>query len=100
MAGQLVAPVLEGRVGRVHAGSSVPRIARLDPAVAIARAAVVVGVVVAAIVLWDAVVVMVVSRRRGWECNGAADPHQGESNCDSCLGSSEHLCLLSLVVFM
>jgi hypothetical protein len=56
---------------------------RLDPAVAIARAAVVVGVVIPAVVLGDAVVVMVVSRHRGGHRRAGDDPKDGEGRCDS-----------------
>jgi hypothetical protein len=58
-------------------------ITRLDSAVAIARPAVVVGIVVTAVVLRDAVVMVVVSRHRGWQRNGAADPKHGEADRDA-----------------
>jgi hypothetical protein len=65
--------------------------ALLDEAVAIARAAVVVGVVVAAVVLGDAVVVvMVVSGDRGRHRGRADDPQYGESSGDSSLRLLEH----------
>src|SRR5512132_1023215 len=60
--------------------------ALLDEAVAIARAAVVVGVVVAAVVLGDAVVVvMVVSGARSRHRGRADDPQDGERSGDSSL---------------
>jgi hypothetical protein len=70
-------------------------ITRLDSAVAIARSAVVVGIVVAAVVLRNAVVVMVVSRHRGRQRNSATDPNHGESDRDPRLRFGEHLGFLS-----
>jgi hypothetical protein len=63
-----------------------PPFVSLDVAVAIARAAVVVGVVVSAVVLRNAamvVMVMAVSSRRGRHCTGGQDPHYGEDHRDS-----------------
>jgi hypothetical protein len=64
---------------------------RLDSAVAIARAAVVVGVVVPAVVLRDAVVVMVVmARHRGGHRSCGGDPQHSEGGSDPGLHCGEH----------
>lgn len=76
MPGELVPSVREYRV--------------LDPSVAITGTTVVVGVVVAPVVLRDAVVVMVVTRDRSWDRGSADDPENGEGRCDPGFCGGEH----------
>jgi hypothetical protein len=64
---------------------------RLDSAVAIARAAVVVGVVVPAVVLRNAVVVMVMmARHRGGHHSGCGDSQDSQGRSDPGLHCREH----------